>query len=146
MNLNLHNWHKRDQFQNYRNWFALDFYECLKIKHLGFGEFSEMIIQEIYISICNKGDLIIDGGANRGRHTFPMSEIVGESGIVLAYEANPYLEEDLRNYIKFNSITNIKTFNCALSSKTGQFQFHILKDDGRSSLRISKIYKRIKVN
>ena len=56
-------------------------------KRLGVGQFYECIIEALYASILSAVDVCIDGGVNRGQHTFGLSKAVGSSGLVIGFEA-----------------------------------------------------------
>lgn len=57
-----------------------------------------------------KGMVIADIGAGRGRMTIFFASRVGEEGLVLANELNPDALEYLRKRCKKNNINNVKTF------------------------------------
>ncbi len=113
---------------NYDGWFELGL-----SKELGVGEFFEKIIENIYTKILTHGDNVIDGGANKGRHTFPLSKIIGESGRVFAIEAIPSLAQKLEQNIFNLSLNNIKVIPEAIGNKIGTTKFaHITNSDGYS--------------
>jgi FkbM family methyltransferase len=49
----------------------------------------ERIIQSFYSKVVQPGDTVIDGGAHTGRHTVPLARLVGEKGLVVAFEPLP---------------------------------------------------------
>ena len=55
----------------------------------------EAIIEAAYLSFIVNGDTVIDGGANRGRHTAPMASAVGLDGRVIAFEPLPMMQAQL---------------------------------------------------
>src|SRR5271163_161512 len=55
------------------------------------GRFFEEIIEDTYRALVQPADLVVDCGANRGVHTWPLSDLVGPEGEVLAIEAIPVL-------------------------------------------------------
>ena len=65
-----------------------------------------------------KGDYCVDVGANIGRYTFKMSEIVGQKGHVFAFE--PVIESfSILSYLRsLNKYRNISLFNIALGRRT----------------------------
>jgi FkbM family methyltransferase len=46
----------------------------------------ERMIQSFYTKVIRPGDVIVDGGAHTGRHTIPLARLVGEAGLVIAFE------------------------------------------------------------
>lgn len=81
---------------------------------LGKGIFFEYIIQAIYVSILSPGDIAIDGGANRGLHTFALMRSVGLKGSVVAYEPISLLADSLRNQLDLQGRTNVLVRTMAL--------------------------------
>jgi FkbM family methyltransferase len=65
----------------------------------------------------NKNDIVIDVGAYLGRYTFICSNRIGESGKVIAIEANPIVFEKLKKNIDLNQSTNITCLNYAVYSE-----------------------------
>jgi FkbM family methyltransferase len=92
-------------------------------------------------TLCKKGDVVIDVGANIGVHTFLMSSLVGPQGSVVALEPN---SENCRLIILGmleNNITNVSLQPVALSRGPGwsYFATHFgsnggLVGDDRSSI------------
>ena len=78
-------------------------------------EFRKMMF---FSSLLNKGDRIIDIGANVGFFTTFFAKLVGPQGRVDAYEANPYVFKVLRKRTKRKK--QIHTYHLAVSSSTGE--------------------------
>lgn len=81
--------------------------------------------KEAIATYCIKpGDLAIDVGANAGVYTFPCSVLVGETGLVIAYEANPYVFAYLTGRINWwvsaRGINNIISKEKAASNSTNE--------------------------
>lgn len=97
----------------------------------------EDLIKKIYTRIIQPGELAIDGGANVGFHTFPLSDAVGRTGQVLAFEALPNLVDYLKDQVKKRNVKNIQLYQKALSSETGKVHFHWVKDaEAMSGIRM----------
>ena len=77
------------------------------------GEFFEDIIEATYTFLLKKGDVVIDCGANVGRHTTPLSRCVGFDGRVLAFEPTPILVQKL----VIDSPKNVWIFEAAIGSE-----------------------------
>lgn len=87
---------------------------CLK----NYGEWSEgeNIIMSQFI---NKGDTVIDIGANIGTTVLSLSKQVGENGQVLAFEPQNHIAQCLNTNLTINGITNVIVDNAAISKKCG---------------------------
>ena len=87
---------------------------CLK----NYGEWSEgeNIIMSQFI---NKGDTVIDIGANIGTTVLSLSKQVGENGKVLAFEPQNHIAQCLNTNLTINGITNVTVDNAAISKKNG---------------------------
>ena len=87
---------------------------CLK----NYGEWSEgeNIIMSQFI---NKGDTVIDIGANIGTTVLSLSKQVGENGKVLAFEPQNHIAQCLNTNLTINGINNVIVDNAAISKKCG---------------------------
>jgi len=97
----------------------------MQAAHIGqLGDFFEDIINAIYSAILKPGDLAVDCGANCGLHTFPMSELVGPSGRVVAVEAIP----DLAAGLAQRGFPNIDVKATAIGAAAGRASFSVVRD------------------
>ncbi|WP_438968734.1 FkbM family methyltransferase [Nonlabens sp.] len=71
------------------------------------------------------GDTFIDIGSNIGLFSLVASEVVGNTGKVIAFEPNPKTYSRLLENIKLNDIKNIITYNLGLSDSEKELDFHI---------------------
>ncbi len=55
-----------------------------------------------YKRIIRAGDAVLDIGANIGAHTLPMAQLVGDKGIVVAFEPTDYAFKKLRENCNLN--------------------------------------------
>ncbi len=95
-----------------------------------FGELNEHALSSFYSSWVKEGDMVIDGGANIGRHTQKLSQIVKDSGLVIAIEPIPHLAQSLR------TIENVEVKESALGRAVGVQKFqHIPSLEGWSGLK-----------
>ena len=81
-----------------------------------YGEYSDDEVN-LFRTLCDIGDTIIEVGANFGSHTLPLSQIVGNNGVVLAFEPQRIVFQTLCANLALNSITNVYSFQKAVSSK-----------------------------
>lgn len=74
--------------------------------------------------ILQDGDVAIDIGAHTGDTTLPMALAVGQSGSVIAFEANPYTYETLAINAELNKhIGKIYAHNLAVTDETRMYEF-----------------------
>jgi hypothetical protein len=98
------------------------------------GDLFESVIEDIYEKILATGDLALDGGAHVGRHSFPMAECVGRSGLVLAIEAHPRLAHEFVRRARKRGLAQVELVAAALSHRVGRVPFRPLR-----SLRFVKL-------
>ena len=80
-----------------------------------------------------KGDIAVDVGACFGLYTVIFSKIVGNDGLVYAFEPDPYMFRLLQENIKRLHLTNVISFNIALSNTNSISNFYVT-NGGMSSL------------
>jgi FkbM family methyltransferase len=71
------------------------------------------------------GAIVWDIGANLGFFTLTAAEKVGRNGNVIAFEADIFISNILKNTTKLNLDRNIDVFPLAISQNTGIAQFNI---------------------
>jgi FkbM family methyltransferase len=76
-----------------------------------YGEFSE-VEARAFAQLIPQGGVALDVGANIGAHTVPMAQIVGNSGMVVAFEPQRILHQMLCANLALNALPNVWTF-CA---------------------------------
>jgi FkbM family methyltransferase len=91
------------------------------------GDLFESIIEDIYTAVLSAGDLALDGGAHVGRHSFPMAERVGPTGLVLAVEAYPKLARKLVRRARKHRAPQVQVIDRALYDRMGRVSFHCTK-------------------
>jgi FkbM family methyltransferase len=113
---------------------------ALVVASQGGAGFEERL-QHLYTSLLQVGDLCIDIGAHTGRHSLPMSRVVGTTGRVVAFEPNPAIAQRLRARLKLLSVGNVAVRETALSDEEGTAGFVIAVDlPEESGLRQRTIY------
>jgi FkbM family methyltransferase len=78
-------------------------------------DFRKFLVAKMFLQ---KGDTAIDAGAHLGTYTEKYAYLVKEEGLVLSFEANPYIY-DLSSRI-FSKRANIRLFNFAVSNTSAQ--------------------------
>lgn len=91
---------------------------------LSTGTYESEIEKLIAISL-KEGDIALDIGANIGLQSLRMSNQVGASGKVIAFEPLPYLQEKFRRNSDLNQARNIQLMPFALSDEAGSFNYLI---------------------
>ncbi len=66
------------------------------------------------------GDVVIDVGAGRGEDTMAFSQVVGDTGRVLAIEAHPQSFELLQDFCRRNGLRNVTPLHVAVMDRPGR--------------------------
>src|SRR5579864_4839386 len=80
------------------------------------------------------GGYCLDIGANLGFYTLKFARWVGRNGQVAAFEANPTLVERIRINMELNHFSNISVVSAAVHNQSGQVEFYISPNPGKSSV------------
>jgi len=91
------------------------------------NEFEDETLQFIY-SVLQKDGCFVDIGANIGFFSLNASAIVGDKGIVYAFEPANNTFNKLKENIESNKMKNISMHKLALSDAEGVKEFHISTD------------------
>ncbi len=97
-----------------------------------YGEFSELET-DLFRQICKPGDIVLDIGANIGVHTLSMSQFVGDTGLVFAFEPQPVVFQTLCAHMALNSVTNTYCHWLALSDSEGDVLIPNIKYDTKGN-------------
>jgi FkbM family methyltransferase len=93
------------------------------------GRDYEARVERFYSRILSPGDVCVDVGAHSGRHTFPMSRVVGPSRRVFAFEPLPLVRAALFESLKSSGLDGMVTLSAAaLSDFTGRSTFVVAED------------------
>lgn len=99
------------------------------------GQYDDFLFD--YIAKLNlKDSLVLDIGAHIGYHSIYFSKIVGENGLVYAFEPNPFNIKRIKMNIKANEqIKNIRVKELAIADRDGEeiFVFSDKIENGASS-------------
>lgn len=126
-----HNWQLYKTRSGIFLWFNNNGYLQRKIVKYSVWEKRTTDIIKLFLK---KGDVFIDVGANIGYMSIIASKIVGEEGIVLAFEPTSKYMDQLKMNIRENKIHNCKLFNVGLSDQVETAFIHI----GESSATLHK--------
>jgi len=74
-------------------------------------------------AVCNKGDTIIEVGANVGTETVGFADIVGDNGKVISFEPVPENLKRLNACVDLGSLSNVTIIPMAVSDTVGTIDF-----------------------
>ncbi|MBK9797347.1 MAG: FkbM family methyltransferase [Holophagaceae bacterium] len=90
-----------------------------------YGQFSQGEL-DLFSHFIGTGAVVLDIGANIGAHTVPLAQLVGDGGVVVAFEPQPVLHQILSANLVLNSIPNVLTYAMALGNAEGECLFPVL--------------------
>lgn len=79
--------------------------------------------------------IVVDIGANIGRHTLRFAKQLTGKGLVVAVEPNPDVFKVLKSNLHFNGLNNVVLINKALSNSKGSVRFYRSKTSGTFSMK-----------
>jgi FkbM family methyltransferase len=80
------------------------------------------------------GMVFVDVGANIGSHAINAARIVGDTGRVFAFEADPETYNILQRNIELNQIVNVTLRQTCVADNPGSVSFYKHKDSAKSSM------------
>ncbi|HKM70768.1 MAG TPA: FkbM family methyltransferase [Stellaceae bacterium] len=83
-----------------------------------YGEYSELEAA-IFAQLLRSGDVVVEVGSNIGVHTVPIANLVGRSGLVLAFEPQRVIFQLLCANVALNEFFNVRTYHGAVGRETG---------------------------
>jgi len=83
---------------------------------LYYGNDYEPHVTSLFCSMLEKGMTVVDVGASVGYYTLLAAKRVGDGGLVLSFEPEPFRFEMLIKNIKINGWNNVKAYQLAVSS------------------------------
>jgi FkbM family methyltransferase len=82
------------------------------------GEFSEGET-DLFRQLIRPGSTIVEAGSNIGAHTVPLARLVGNKGLVHAFEPQRIVFQTLCANVALNSLTNVHCHNSAVGDRPG---------------------------
>jgi FkbM family methyltransferase len=76
-------------------------------------------------ALVQRGDFVVDAGANKGSYVYWLRDAVGDSGKVFAYEPQPVLAAYLRSATETFRWPNVWVHEVALSNHSGSATLHV---------------------
>jgi FkbM family methyltransferase len=83
----------------------------------------EVHLQKALLAHLQPGSVVYDVGAHIGVVSIFASELVGSTGAVFAFEADPENAKRIEDHVRRNSLGQIQVFSCAVWSSPGQLSF-----------------------
>ena len=83
-----------------------------------YGEFSEPEV-EMLGKLVSPGDTVIEVGANIGALTVPLAQFVGPQGVIVAFEPQRVLYQNLCANVALNGLGNVRAINAAVGRENG---------------------------
>ncbi len=103
-------------------------------RELAFYRVHEPTVTKLLPGFVRQGDTVLDIGANIGYYALLFSQLVGESGLVVAVEPHPQNAHLLELNLKLNRVTNVKVMPVAVSDETGLAQMFVSSGSNWHSL------------
>ena len=72
---------------------------------------------DILVHSLRPGDTVYDVGGNLGVYTVLLAKVVGEKGMVVAFEPHHETYEQLLDNVRLNGLTNVRAFQKALGER-----------------------------
>ena len=98
-----------------------------------FGEEADVLFSFMKLYL-KAGMTYVDVGANIGSHVVVGKRMVGESGKVYAFEAEPETCALLKRNVELNRMKNVVIKNECILDKEGYIAFYVNKDSAKNSL------------
>ncbi|HEX5754720.1 MAG TPA: FkbM family methyltransferase [Archangium sp.] len=83
-----------------------------------YGEWAQHEL-DLFARLLNRGDHVLDIGANVGTHALGFAALVGPGGRVVSFEPQPVIFELLRSNVHANGLTHVTCEQVALAERAG---------------------------
>jgi len=97
-----------------------------------YGEYSPAEI-DLFGQLLRPGDVVVEGGSNIGAHTVELSNMVGPTGVVFAFEPQRLVHQMLCANLTLTECTNVIPFRAALGKEHGTLQVPALIPNRRTN-------------
>jgi FkbM family methyltransferase len=123
--------------------FSDGFYTIESAKHANIPSVIEEM-QDCYLT-ASTGDVVIDIGANYGFYSMLSSRLVGNEGVVLAFEPESTNYDILVANLGLNNIINVETFKMALGAVDGETKLYLSEHPGAHSTasQVSSLFETV---
>jgi FkbM family methyltransferase len=100
------------------------------------GNYQPCVVEQI-LALARPGDVVLTAGAHLGYTVLALAKVIGLTGKILAFEADPRMVERCQRNLELNHIEDIvRLFPFALGRSDGQLQMSISLTAGQSSFAI----------
>ena len=87
----------------------------------------ERMTESFYTKVVQPGETVVDGGAHTGRHAVPLARLVGDEGVVMAFEPLPIAADKLEKLMTTAGLDRrIQLRREALSREPGSRPFYVV--------------------
>lgn len=93
--------------------------EDVVINHMRTGEYFEQEVIELAKTMIRPNTIVLDVGSNFGQMAVVFSKLVGENGLVYAFEADDFVFEVLKKNLAANNCSNVIPVFGAVYNKSG---------------------------
>jgi FkbM family methyltransferase len=118
-----------------------------KVLFTGEYEDDTNIILKKYV---HKNDVVIEAGANIGTETLLLSKLVGNNGMVYAFEPVPHIFTALKENCQLNKLENVRLEALAVGNENNDITFYIanrdLPNQGMGSKELSHSELKVQIN
>lgn len=108
-------------------------------RELAFYRVHEPTVTKLLPGFVRQGDTVLDIGANIGYYALLFSQLVGESGLVVAVEPHPQNAHVLELNLRLNRVTNVKVMPVAVSNEVGSAQMFVSTGSNWHSLHPTEL-------
>jgi len=108
--------------------------EELRLLESAGGAGGEQRVLERLVTSLKPGDVVFDVGANVGLYTVLLAKVVGDGGLVIAFEPEGGTYAHLLANLKLSSLTNVRCVRKALGNRSGQAMLYSNEAIGGASL------------
>ena len=110
-----------------RMYCLLDLKEWADRLHFMLGRWYDLETQLVVEQILKPGDTVVDVGANYGNFSLASAALIGETGVIKAFEPNPHAFSRLQTNINMNRLSQVITSNTGLSDAPGKLSLSVPK-------------------
>ncbi|WP_081336083.1 FkbM family methyltransferase [Burkholderia vietnamiensis] len=106
-----------------------------------YGEWSEAETF-LFSQIVRQGDTVVEVGANIGSHTVMLSQAVGDSGAVFAFEPQRHVFQVLCANLVINHCLNVHANQCAIGDTDGTIDFPAIDPRNQNNFGATSVYSK----
>jgi FkbM family methyltransferase len=89
---------------------------------------------EVVTALVDRGDVVVDVGANFGYYTVLTAEAAGATGVVHAFEPDPDAFKLLTDNVALNGLDNVRLYDLCLGAEDAEVDFYLMEESAFSGL------------